>query len=197
MVVSDSGGVHVLVGVAVDLNGAGCDDVASDAVGGQRQRQRAGEAVDPALGGGVYDVLVEMHVAVDRADVDDAAGSPFDHVTAGFLAAGDHGDQVDVEDVQPILGIAFEEGLAESPAGVVDEDVQLTVALDCAGHDATGGVGVAEVGLQRFRSRLRWCAAHRGAPRPRRCYWRPTPSGGSLLPPAAARCPRRCQCRRR
>ena len=74
----------------------------------------------------------------------------FDHVSAGFLASGDHGDQVDVEDVQPILGIAFEEGLAESPAGVVDEDVQLTVALDCTGYYATGGVGVAEVGLHGF-----------------------------------------------
>ena len=91
-----------------------------------------------------------MHVAVDGADVDDAAGSALDHVAAGFLAGGDHGDEVDVEDVEPVLGVAFEKVLAEGPAGVVDEDVELAVMVDCAGDDAAGGVGVAEVGLDDF-----------------------------------------------
>ena len=104
----------------------------------------------PPLVAGVHDVLNEMHVTVDRADVDDASGSPFDHVAAGFLAAGDHGDQVDVEDIQPVLGVAFEEFLAQGPAGVVDEDVELAIALDRAGHDAARGIGIAEVGLHNF-----------------------------------------------
>ena len=57
--------------VGVDI--AGRDRVDGDAGARAFLRQRLGEAVDAGLGGGIIDLAVLAGLAVDRADVDDAA----------------------------------------------------------------------------------------------------------------------------
>ncbi len=64
-------GRHGAHHVGVDI--AGRDRVDGDALGGTFLRQRLGEAVDAGLGGGVVHLAVLPGLAVDRADIDDAA----------------------------------------------------------------------------------------------------------------------------
>jgi hypothetical protein len=61
------GGDHV----GIDI--AGRDRVDGDADARAFLRQRLGEAVDAGFGGGVIDLAILAGLAVDRADVDDAA----------------------------------------------------------------------------------------------------------------------------
>src|SRR6266478_1542062 len=87
--------------------------------------------VDARLGGVVVALLLRL---VDdetrhRADIDDRARSPRQHVPAEGAAAPEQAVQIDVDDVEPVLILdALRRRLAAGDAGVVDQDVDAPVS---------------------------------------------------------------------
>src|SRR6185312_14411489 len=73
------------------------DRVDGDALGRTLLGERLGEAVDARLGGGVVDLAVLAALAVDRADVDDAAEAAGVHAVPHRLADVEAGAEVGVD----------------------------------------------------------------------------------------------------
>ena len=97
--------------------------------------ERPREADDAALRRDVgRQVRERLHVG-GRADVDDPPAARRGHVARGDPAAPDVAEEVDVEQVAPVLLGRLEKGLHQRPGGVVDPDVESPVRLDrgCGG----------------------------------------------------------------
>src|SRR6185312_4197578 len=91
-------GAHHL---GVDI--AGGDGVDGDALAGALLGQGLGEAVDARLGGGVVHLAVLPGLAVDGADVDDAAEAALAHAVDDAAGHVEAGGQVGVDDLGPLL----------------------------------------------------------------------------------------------
>src|SRR6185312_3976594 len=140
-------GAHVLghrhhhVGAHV----AGRDGVDGDAELRVLLRQRDGEAVHAGLGGGVVGLAVLALLAVDRADLHDAAPLAVAHALDHRAGDVEAGVEVGVHHLGPLLVAHLVEGGVAGDAGVVDEDFHRTaLRFDRLDHRRAGG-GIGDV----------------------------------------------------
>ena len=87
------------------------------------QRQRLGEADDAGLGGRVVDLAHLALLAVDRGDVDDAAGIAVAHALDHRPRHGEHRIEVGAHHRRPLVEGHLVEHAVARDAGIVDEDV--------------------------------------------------------------------------
>ena len=99
------------------------DGVDRDAVSRAFLRQRLGEAVDAGLGGGIIDLPVLARLAVDRADVDDAAVATADHAVEHGLCHVEAAAEVRIDHVLPLLVVHSLHRRIARDSGVVDQHV--------------------------------------------------------------------------
>jgi hypothetical protein len=107
--------------------------------------ERLGEAVDSGLGGGVIDLAVLAGLAVDRADIDDAAELPLLHPLEHRLGHVEAAAEIDVDHLVPHLAGHPLHRRVAGDSGIVDEDVdrpQLRLDLAAAFE---AGVEIADV----------------------------------------------------
>src|SRR5690606_17917735 len=114
----------------VGLHIAGGQGVDGDADGGAFQGQGLGETVDTGLGGGVVHLAVLAGLAVEGADVDDAAEAALAHAVDHRAAHVEAGAEVGVDHRLPAVRAHAVKGGVAGDAGVVDEDVDGAVLPD-------------------------------------------------------------------
>ena len=137
--------------VGAEVDDAGGDGVDGD-LGGEGFGQGAGHVDDAGFGGAVGYVAGPGADAAERADVDDAASSAFEHESGGGLAGEEHGFEVDVVDAVPVFFGQFENVHLLVAGGVVDQAVEASVGgLDFAVEALDFG-DLGEVGLKEFAS---------------------------------------------
>ena len=84
-------------------------------------RQRLGEAVDARLGGGIIDLAILAGLAVDRADIDDAAEAALQHAVPRRLAHVVAAAEIGIEHLVPGLAVHLLHGGVAGDAGIVDD----------------------------------------------------------------------------
>ncbi len=89
-------------------------------------------AITPAFGGGVVGLAGLRAPAGDRGVVDDRAAAARDHVAQRGAGAAEGAVEGDVEHARPLLVAHLEDRRLAAEAGVVDEHVELAVAVDDA-----------------------------------------------------------------
>ena len=107
--------------VGIDI--AGRDGVDRDALGGAFLGQRLGEAVDAGFGGSIVHLAVLAALAVDRADVDDAAELARPHAFDDGPGAVEAGRKVGADDIVPVVVGHPVHGAVPGDAGIVDQDI--------------------------------------------------------------------------
>ena len=113
------------------------DAVDEDVPGRELLAERLGQADQPRLRRAVVRRVRVAFLAGDRRDVDDPAVAARDHVRDDRAAGEEGAGQVDVDDPAPDVGIELPgRPVAAGDAGVVDEDVDASVARDRRGAAA-------------------------------------------------------------
>ena len=135
------------VGGHVGVDDAGRHRVDGDALAPHLARERAREAEQAGLGGGVVRLARVAALGDDGRDVHDAAPAGLEHVVERAARAVEGAVQVDVDDVLPLVGRHADREAVLAHAGVVDEDEHGSEALAHlleGGHDllAVGDVGL-------------------------------------------------------
>jgi hypothetical protein len=108
-------------------------------------RQGHGEAVHAGLGGRVVGLAGLALLAVDRADLDDAAPALFHHARHHLLGDVEHAVQVGVDHGVPVLRRHLQEHAVARDAGVVDQHVDRAVLGLGLGEGLDGAVPVGHV----------------------------------------------------
>ena len=117
-------------------------------------RQRLGEAVDPAFGGGVIDLAVLPRLAVDRPDVDDPAPAAFLHSRESGLGGVEAAAQIGAHDRVPIVIAHFQQRAVAGDAGIVDDHVDRPVFPFDPGAGLVDRVGIADIEARGGQARL-------------------------------------------
>jgi hypothetical protein len=129
------------VGVAISRG----DRVHGDVLARPFERQRPREPENARLGGRVIRLSELALLAVDRADVDDAAecalAHPFDHVAAHV----EHRAEVRVDHFPPLLGAHAMQCRVARDAGVVDQDLDRPQIGFDAAHAGRAGLEVGNI----------------------------------------------------
>ncbi|MFT6607946.1 MAG: hypothetical protein ACJA1G_000018 [Qipengyuania sp.] len=112
-------------------------------------RQRLGEAVNPAFGGGVVDLAILSGLAIDRPDVDDAAPSAFFHPREGGLGGVETAAQIGAHDRVPVRVAHLEQRAVAGDPGIVDHHVDRAMLLGDACAGRCDSLGVADIELAR------------------------------------------------
>ena len=88
-------------------------------------------------------------VSVDAGDIDDAAaaGGLREHLSADLLSQKKDSAQVDADNVLPVLGGRFQEGLGKVDAGVVHKAIDAAEFSDGFLHQFSLGLVIADIAM--------------------------------------------------
>src|SRR5215211_8586726 len=111
------------------------------------QGQAVGQPEQPRLGRGVVGLADVALLPNHRADVDDPAVAPVQHVLEHGPAEVEGAGQVDVDDPVPVLHAHLADRLVDGDAGVVDQDVELALLVQHLGDHPLAVGGHADVAL--------------------------------------------------
>ena len=93
--------------------------------------------MDARLGGGIIDLAVLAGLAVDRADIDDAAKFAPVHAVPHRLGHVEAAAEIDVDHLVPGLAAHPLHGAVAGDAGIVDHDVDRPSSLSTCWTPAT------------------------------------------------------------
>src|SRR5579864_459914 len=110
-------------GVQIGAQDAGDERVDADAGSGPLDGEGLGERSDGGFAGAVGSNFVEAEERGERADIDDAAVTPLEHVTAEDAASAQRAVEVGVDDGVPLGFGKIEGGHAPGAAGAIDENL--------------------------------------------------------------------------
>ena len=125
------------------LAAAGRDGIDGDVVAGELLAERLGQRDHAGLGGRVVGGVGVAFLAGDRGDVDDAPVVLRDHAGHDRARADEGAVEVDAHHLAPFLDLGLPGlGVDAGDAGVVDEDIDASEALDggVAGLGDRGGL---------------------------------------------------------
>ena len=139
---------------------AGLDAVDIDAVAGEFQRSRPDEAVDAGLAGRVMAVAGagDMRAGDGRGEEHAPKVLRLHRHQCGACGV-ESAAKIDRHDAVPVVGAGVFDQLPGVDAGVLDDDVEAAVALNCKRHGGLGighlrDVGADEGGAELVRGRL-------------------------------------------
>ncbi len=132
--------------------------------GGHFQRQRHGETMHARFGRGVIGLAELAFFAIHRRDVDDAAPAPLDHAVDHLLGHIEHGVEIGSQHQIPIFVAHFAQYGVAGDAGVVHQNVHLSVLGEYflkgrlsrvpVGHIALGGIDIEALRAHGFQPTL-------------------------------------------
>ena len=144
--------------------GHGCDHVGVDIAGRNRIDRDAearaflgeclGEAVDPALGGGVVYLAILSGLSIDGTDVDDPAPAALFHAGKGGLRHVEAAAQIGAHHGVPIVIAHLQERAVARDPGVVDDDVDGAVLFRYFFAGFLHGVEIADIEFYRGNARF-------------------------------------------